>query len=114
MKFAQEFRKCFDGRLVMIATTTIILGFGVAHWIGLRAAADSTGGSQFASLAYDLAFGQAAFTVMAIVIAATIVVSFATGVRSYESRRLAVQLIITNMTFAALNLALLAYRSGGT
>lgn len=107
MKFAQELRKLFDARLVMIATTTIILGFGVAHWNGLRAAADSTGGSEFASLAYDLAFGKAAWTVMAIVIAATVIVSFVTGVRSYESRRLAVQLIITNMIFATLNLALL-------
>ena len=112
-RWLQELRTFLDARLVVIAAITTIVGFGAAHWNGLRAAADSTVGGQFASLAYDLAFGQAAWTVVLIVIAATIVVSFITGVKSYESRRLAVQLLVTTVIFAVLNLALLAYRSSG-
>ena len=113
MKFAQELRSFLDARLVIIATTTTVLGFGASHWNGLRAAGESPYGGEFASAAYDIAFGQAAWTVMSLVIAATVILGFATGGKSYESRRLAVQLIITTVIFAALNLALLAYRASG-
>jgi len=111
LKFTQELRTFLDARLVAFVATTIIVGFGVAHWNGLRAAAESTAGGQFASLAYDLGFGQATWIVVLVVIAAAIVSSFAKGLKSYESRRLAVQLIMTTVIFSVLNLALLVYRS---
>ena len=114
MKFTQELRTFFDARLIVYAAATIVVGFGVAHWNGLRAAAESSAGGQFASLAYDIAFGQAALIVVLILIVAAFVGSFAKGLKSYESRRLAVQLIITTMIFAGLNLALLAFRSTGS
>jgi hypothetical protein len=114
MKFTQELRTFLDARLVVFAATTIVVGFGVAHWSGLRAAAESTAGGQFAALAYDIAFGQAVSIVLLIVVAAAVVGSFVKGLKSYEARRLAVQLMMTTVIFAALNLALLAYRSTGS
>jgi hypothetical protein len=111
MKFTQEIRSFLDARLAVFTAMTIVVGFGAAHWSGLRAAAESTAGGQFASLAYDIAFGQASWTVVLIVIAAAFVGSFFKGLRSYESRRLAVQLMMATIIFMGLNLALLAFRS---
>jgi hypothetical protein len=114
MKFAQELRKCFDARMLAIVMTTVVVGFGVAHWSGLRAAAASIGGRPFASLAYDVAFGQVTWTVQIVVTAAAVVVGVFRGISSYESRRLPVQLLMATMIFAVLNFAVLAYRSAGT
>ncbi len=113
MKFTQELRAFLDARLAAFAAATIIVGFGVAHWNGLRAVGESTADGQFASLAYDIAFGQATWIVVLVVIAAAFVSSFVKGLKSYESRRLAVQLVMTTVIFSVLNLALLAYRATG-
>ncbi len=113
MKFTQELKTFLDTRLVVFTATTIIVGFGAAHWNGLRAAAESTAGGQFAALAYDIGFSQVVWTVVLIVIVSAIVGSFAKGLKSYESRRLAVQLVMTILIFEVLNIALLAYRSTG-
>lgn len=110
MRFTREFRTFLDARLAVFVAITIVVGFGVAHWNGLRAAADSN----FAALAYDIGFSQAAWVVVLIVIAAAFVGSFFKGVRSYEGRRFAAQLLITMVIFCALNLALLAFRSTGS
>ena len=113
MKFAQELRSFLDTRLVIMSASACLIGFGLAHWNGLRAAAESPYGGAFASLAYDIAFGQIVLAVILVVFGATAIVGFATKVKSYESRRLAVQLMITSMIFAALNLVFLAFKTSG-
>ena len=110
MRFTRELRKFLDARLAVVAATTNVVGFGVAHWYGLRAAAEST----FAALAYDIAFSQAAWVVVLILIAAAFVGSFVKGVRSHEGSRFAAQLLITVVIFLALNFAFLEFRSTGS
>ena len=111
MKFAQELKSFLDTRLMIMSASACVIGLGLAHWNGLRAAVESSYGGAFASLAYDVAFGQVAWVVISVVLGATVIVGFATKGKSYESRRLAVQLIITSMIYAALNLVLLAFKA---
>ena len=110
MKIAQELRNCLDARLAIIATTTSVVGLGVAHWNGLRAASESKYGGAFAKLHYDLAFGQAVWAVFSIMMVVAIPIVIATRRKPNESRTLAVQLFIAVGIFCIVNLVLLAFR----
>ena len=112
--FAHELRNSIDTRLAIIAVTTSLGGFAVAHWNGLRLAGESKYGGSFANLHYDLGFSQAAWAVFSVVMFVGISIGIATRLKSIESRRLAAQLFVSAGIFCLLNLVLLAFRPVGT
>ena len=113
MKFTQELRTYLDARLAVFVFATTVLGFGVAHWNGTRAA-QSASEDIFATLAYDVAFSQAAWIVILVLIAVAFIGSLFKGLWSYEGKRLAIQLMFANLFFALCNLALLAFRAAAS
>lgn len=114
MKFARELRDSIDARLAIIALTTSLVGFAIAHWNGLRLAGESKYGGEFANLHYDIGFSQAAWTVFSIVMFVGISVGIASRLKSIESRRLAAQLFVSAGLFCLLNLVLLVFQPIGT
>ena len=113
MKIAQELRNCLDVSMTINKPNTSLVGLGVAHWNGLRAASESQYGGAFAKLHNELAFSQAAWAVISILMVVAISIGIATRRKSNESRRLATQLFIAVGIFCVFNLVLLAFRSDG-
>lgn len=101
MNLAKDLTKFLDVGLLLIAAATVTLGFGIAHWNGLRLAADTTGGPSFASAYYELGFSQGAWSVQILVIAAGLIAGVATILKIGDFTRLAIQLAATSAIYAA-------------
>lgn len=108
MKLIRDLTKYFDGSLLIIVALTVILGFGIAHWNGLRVSDDSPSNTIFKFAAYEISFGQGAGAVLVFIISIAFIAGVATMLRIHPAERLAVQFIIASGIFSILNLMILA------